>query len=389
MVLLAIAAGLLIGLSLGALGGGGSILTVPALVYLLGQSPHQATTASLIVVGIAAIVGAITHARAGRARLRTGAIFGALGVAGSYAGSRASAAVPANLLLAGFGVLMLTVAATMILRRRAPGRPGTGSHSRSGARHVIVITAAATGVGLVTGFFGVGGGFVVVPALVLALGFDMPTAAGTSLVVIAVDSAAALAARAGHAVFSLDWALVAAFIGAAVLGTLAGTRLAGRVNPQRLSAAFTLLIVVVAGYTLARSLPGIVQGPVIRPTSAARDRAATRCRFPVPAASGQFEPGAEVLGSPAGDVGEPVGTDQAVPPFHRRRVPQGQPFDGQCWRAGTQAKQVALLAGRQDRAQPLPSGVGPDTAAHVQFPVQGGAGEVDLQQRPGQGSRKP
>lgn len=254
MLPLAITTGLLIGLSLGALGGGGSILTVPALVYLLGQSPHQATTASLLVVGTAAITGAITHARAGRARVKTGAIFGLLGVAGSYAGSLASAAVPANVLLAGFGVLMLTVAATMIGRRRIPSLSRPPGHPRQGARRAAVVAATATGVGVVTGFFGVGGGFVVVPALVLVLGFDMPAAAGTSLIVIAVDSAAALAARAGHALFALDWALVATFTGAAVIGTLAGTRLTGRISPQRLSAAFTVLIIAVAGYTLAHSL---------------------------------------------------------------------------------------------------------------------------------------
>jgi uncharacterized membrane protein YfcA len=130
---LAIAAGLLIGLSLGALGGGGSILAVPALVYLLGQSAHQATTASLLVVGVAAVVGAITHARAGRVRLSEGAVFGGLGIAGSYAGSRASAGVPANVLLAGFGVLMLAVAGAMIARRRAPARAGrAGAGQASG-----------------------------------------------------------------------------------------------------------------------------------------------------------------------------------------------------------------------------------------------------------------
>src|SRR6266566_9088456 len=119
MMLLAIGVGLLIGLSLGALGGGGSILTIPALVYLLGQSPHQATAASLLVVGLAAVVGAIAHARAGRVRLKEGAVFGTLGIAGSFLGSRASAAVPAEVLLAGVGVLMLAVAAAMITRRRA------------------------------------------------------------------------------------------------------------------------------------------------------------------------------------------------------------------------------------------------------------------------------
>jgi uncharacterized membrane protein YfcA len=262
---LAIAAGLLIGLSLGALGGGGSILAVPALVYLLGQSPHQATTASLLVVGIAAAVGAIMHARAGRIRLREGAVFGGLGMAGSYAGSRASAAVPANVLLAGFGVLMLAVAGAMIARRRAPARAaqaGAGHRNAIGAgmrggRHSMLVAGAATGVGLITGFFGVGGGFVIVPALVLILGFDMPTAAGTSLVVIAIDSAAALAARAGHSGLALDWALIGAFTVAAVAGALAGGGLAGRASPQRLGSAFTLLIVIVAGYTLARSLPGL------------------------------------------------------------------------------------------------------------------------------------
>lgn len=140
--MLAVAAGLLIGASLGALGGGGSILTVPALVYLLGQSAHRATTASLMVVGTAAAVGALVHARAGRVRLRAGAAFGVLGIAGSYAGSRASAAVPANMLLAGFGLLMLAVAVAvmMILRRRSrpaglraprlPGAHATRSWSR-------------------------------------------------------------------------------------------------------------------------------------------------------------------------------------------------------------------------------------------------------------------
>jgi uncharacterized membrane protein YfcA len=257
VTLIAVVAGLLIGASLGALGGGGSILTVPALVYLLGQSAHRATTASLMVVGAAAIVGAVTHARCGRVRLKTGAMFGVLGITGSYAGSLASAAVPANVLLAGFGALMLTVAAVMVLRRgHGRAQPGHAAVS-TGTRHTILVASAATGVGLITGFFGVGGGFVVVPALVLVLGFDMATAAGTSLVVIAVNSAAALAARAGHGSLTLDWPLIGAFAAGAVIGALAGGSLAGRASPQRLSAAFTVLVILVAGYTLVRSLPGL------------------------------------------------------------------------------------------------------------------------------------
>lgn len=210
-----------------------------------------------MVVGAAATVGAAAHARSGRVRLKTGATFGLLGIAGSYAGSLASAAVPANVLLAGFGLLMLTVAAVMILRRRGRAHSGRAAVS-TGTRHTIMVAAAATGVGLITGFFGVGGGFVVVPALVLVLGFDMLTAAGTSLVVIAVNSAAALAARAGHGSLTLDWPLIGTFAAAAVAGALAGGSLAGRASPQRLSAAFTVLVILVAGYTLARSLPGLV-----------------------------------------------------------------------------------------------------------------------------------
>jgi len=103
----------------------------------------------------------------------------------------------------------------------------------------------------------VGGGFVVVPALVLVLGFDMPAAAGTSLVVIAINSAVALASRAGSGGFALDWPVIGAFALAAITGVLAGGQVSGTVSPRRLAAAFTILIVVVAGYTIARSVPGM------------------------------------------------------------------------------------------------------------------------------------
>jgi uncharacterized protein len=132
-------------------------------------------------------------------------------------------------------------------------RPGTTAAVRQGLR----IISAATGVGLLTGFFGVGGGFVIVPALVLALGFDMPAAVGTSLLVIAINSATALAARLGSHT-SLDWPLLGVFTVAALAGALAGNRVASRVDASRLTAAFTVLLVAVAAYSLARSLPRLV-----------------------------------------------------------------------------------------------------------------------------------
>ena len=278
MIAVAVPIGLLIGLSLGALGGGGSILTVPALVYLLHQSPHAATTGSLLVVGISALAGTAAHLRAGRVRLGAGAVFGLLGVAGSYAGTRLSARVDPHVLLTAFAGLVLVAAAAMA--RRQAGSPseekpavgpdgggGSGAVALLGDRvrtrarldvtGVAKLVGAATGVGLLTGFFGVGGGFVIVPALVLALGFQMPTAVGTSLLVIAINSATALAARLGSHVH-LDWPLLAAFTAAAIAGSLVGNRVASRVEPARLTRAFIVLLVLVAVYTAARSLPHLL-----------------------------------------------------------------------------------------------------------------------------------
>lgn len=311
--IIAIPAGLLIGLSLGALGGGGSILTVPALVYLLHQQPHAATTGSLLIVGITALAGMAVHWRAGRVRVVQGITFGVLGVAGSYAGTRLSASISPSLLLTLFAVLMVAAAVAMLRRRRrsaCDAIPGTAAMATGGAlpasgqdgpddpdgmtasggrtravtldrpapatsvrrpadvagecrssvptaRRALRVAAAATGVGLLTGFFGVGGGFVIVPALVLALGFGMPAAVGTSLLIISVNSAAALAARLGEGVH-LDWPLLGVFTLAALAGTLAGNRVASRVSPSRLTAAFTALLIAVAAYTLSRSLPALL-----------------------------------------------------------------------------------------------------------------------------------
>lgn len=289
-VLLAVPIGILIGLSLGALGGGGSILTVPALVYLLGVNPHSATTASLIIVGFTSLVGMAAHLRAGRVQVRPGIIFGVLGAGGAYTGSLLSSSIDPGVLLAAFSVLMAGVAVMMVHRRResarrgaqaptaaipqaipaaVPGRQGGGVAVRHAPPLVSVraqqrpavppvrVVIAATAVGLVTGFFGVGGGFVVVPALVLALGFDMPTAVGTSLLVIAINSAVALLPRLGSHHASIGIPLLLTFTAAAIAGTLAGTRIASKVRPDRLTGAFAVLIIAVAVYTAARSVPSV------------------------------------------------------------------------------------------------------------------------------------
>jgi uncharacterized membrane protein YfcA len=259
MWLLAVPTGLLVGLSLGTLGAGGSILTVPVLVYLLGQDPHDATTISLLVVGVAALAGAAAHHRAGRLRLGTGVVFGLLGAAGSYLGSEANAAVNPHVLLVGFAALMVAAAVAMVVRQQhgpaAPTGPAGGTATLVDRKIAVRTVGAATVVGLLTGFFGVGGGFVVVPALVLALGLDTATAVGTSLIVIAINSGLALATRLTVQPMAVDWLLLSTFGGAAVVGVLAGNLVGARLDQRRLTLAFAGLLVLVAGYTAVTSLP--------------------------------------------------------------------------------------------------------------------------------------
>lgn len=241
--------GAVIGISLGALGGGGSILTVPALVYVLGESARSATTASLVIVGVTSVVGAIGHARAGHVRWRAGLTFGLVGVAASYAGTALNHHVDSNVLLLAFAGLMLVAAAAML--RRAPDAEPAAEVAAGSVGTAVKVIAAGLAVGFLTGFLGVGGGFVIVPALVMALGFPMPVAVGTSLLVIALNCAAALGARAGQG--SFDWAVIIPFTAAAVVASLAGGFIAERVNARTLTRAFAALLVVVAVYTAVRS----------------------------------------------------------------------------------------------------------------------------------------
>lgn len=259
--------GLLVGLTLGAVGGGGSVLTVPALVHLLGQEPHEATTGSLVIVGITSLIALVPHARRGDVRFGHGLAFGLVGIGGSVAGSAASATVQPEVLLSAFSVLILVVAAVMLRRSlRCDGDPDDADDATVPVftlrpfscawRRLGKVVLAATAVGLLTGFFGVGGGFAVVPALVLALAFPMSVAVGTSLLVIAVNSGTALLARVAAAP-DLDWKVVAGFTAAAVVGSLVGGRIAARARSQHLVRAFVALLVVVALYTAATNVPAL------------------------------------------------------------------------------------------------------------------------------------
>ena len=262
--LLASPLGFLVGLSLGALGGGGSILAVPALVYAAGQSPREATASSLLLVGAAALVGLRPHLQNGRVRVGTGLAFGAAGVPGSLLGSAVNHRMDPDLLLVGFAGLVLVAAwrmltgcptCTQVGESRVLQDAGQiGTVARVEAGRVVAVLAAGSVIGFMTGLFGVGGGFLVVPALTLLLRLNMPTAIGTSLLVIAINSAAGLAARVSTA--SIEWSVTLPFTVAAIAGVLTGGHLATRIDAGRSLRWFAALLVAVAIYTGVDGLTG-------------------------------------------------------------------------------------------------------------------------------------
>jgi uncharacterized membrane protein YfcA len=241
----------LIGFSLGALGAGGSILTVPILVYAMGVPVQGATGTSLAIVGLNSALGAVDYLRRGRSLPKTGIAFGVSGVLGAFAGVWLNHQVRGELILVLFSLLMLAAAFSM-LRRKPSGASVTSFDERylpSGWARLVLV---GLGVGFLTGFFGVGGGFLIVPALVVLMGLPMHLAVGTSLLVIALN---ALWGILGNLRFgTLDWTLTLLFAVGGVVGVLAGGKLAGRLPDHSLRVAFALLIVGVAVYTFSRSV---------------------------------------------------------------------------------------------------------------------------------------
>lgn len=246
MLAVTLALAVLIGVALGLLGGGGSILTVPVLVYAAGMGAKEAIAASLLVVGVTSAVAAVSHARAGRVRWRTGLIFGVAGMTGAYGGGRLAEFVPGTVLLVGFGLMMLATAAAMIR-----GRRGTEPAERQFP--VLKVMLEGVVVGLVTGLVGAGGGFLIVPALVLLGGLPMSVAVGTSLIVISMKSFAGLAGYLASV--QIDWGLAGAVTAAAVVGSLLGGSLVGRIPPQTLRKSFGWFVLVMAIFVLGQQVP--------------------------------------------------------------------------------------------------------------------------------------
>lgn len=238
-----------IGLSLGLLGGGGSILTVPLLTYVAGMDPKEAIAASLFVVGATSVVSTLTHARMGNVQWRTGLIFGVASMVGAFLGGLLGGQIPGVILMLAFAVMMIATAVAMLRGRKK--REGEGPKKLPLGK--ILIEGLV--VGLVTGLVGAGGGFLVVPALALLGGLSMPVAVGTSLLVISMKSFAGLAGYL--TTVTLNWPLVLAVTGVALVGALIGARLTKVVPEKALRKGFGVFVLVMGFFVLFQELPGL------------------------------------------------------------------------------------------------------------------------------------
>ena len=251
MLILGYALAALIGLSLGLMGGGGSILTVPIFVYVLSYDPKLAIAMSLPVVGVTSLVGAIGHWRAGNVDLRTAALFGVFAMIAAYAGARLAAFLTGAIQLSLLALIMLAAAISMFLnaRRATPARAITKSEERPASLRLLLVVAVC--VGVVTGVVGVGGGFLIVPALVLLGRISMKQAIGTSLLVIAMNCASGFVGYIGRV--DIPWAFVLGFTAIAVLGILAGTYLVRYVSQGVLKQAFSVFLIVMGTFILVQN----------------------------------------------------------------------------------------------------------------------------------------
>lgn len=250
---LALAFGSLIGLALGLFGGGGSILAVPVLVYVTRLSPAAAVSASLAIVGVTSLVAAYARRCRGCLHGRVAMLFGGAGIVTAFASAHLTRLVSGRVLMLAFAALMIAVGAWMLFGRRAVERGDVEARPR-----YLSAGLAGAAVGAVTGFLGVGGGFLVVPALIAFAGLGMRAAIATSLLVIAINSAAGFVGHLGDV--SIDWGLVVALTLAAVAGALAGERVALRLSVERLRRGFALFVIAIGLAVVVSSGAGANMG---------------------------------------------------------------------------------------------------------------------------------
>ena len=252
MTIFGVALALVVGLVLGLLGGGGSILAVPIFLYVFHVEPKPAIAMSLVVVGMSALVGFLTHWRQGTVNVRIAGMFGALAMVGAFAGARVARHVPATLQLSLFAVFAFA-AAMLMLRDSLKQPPAAGSAEvEHRPRFTPMLAIQAVGVGVLTALIGAGGGFIIVPALVLMGDVPVKAAVGSSLLIIAMNATSGVAGYLGQVVF--DWRLLGWFTGIAAIGAITGTRFMRRLPAARIKQAFAIMILVLGTYLVIRRL---------------------------------------------------------------------------------------------------------------------------------------
>ena len=245
----------LIGLSLGLIGGGGSIITVPVLVYVLGVEAHEAVGMSLAVVGGTSLVGSFLHRRRGNLQLKTGLTFGVSGILGAFAGSPLTKLLSPPALLMTFALLMLFIGVLMLRRKPRTETDSLDSHEKPSVWKALL---AGFGVGVLTGFLGVGGGFLIVPALVMFGGLSMKESVGTSLFVIFLNCVAGFIGHASQNHF--DWKLTGMVTALAITGTIGGTLLSHKLAAAKLQKGFAFFVLVVAAFLMAKNYTSFFGG---------------------------------------------------------------------------------------------------------------------------------
>lgn len=257
-ILAALAAGLAVGLVLGLVGGGGSILAVPLLVYGVGVvSPHAAIGTGAVAVALNAAAGLAGHARAGNVKWPCALVFAGAGIVGAALGAEAGKALDGERLLALFGGLMIAVGASMLRPRRVAADAGVRLTRKSAPRLLPRLLLFGLGVGLLAGFFGIGGGFLIVPGLIAATAMPIGVAIGTSLVVV---TALGATTAASYAISGLvDWRLVALLVAGGVVGSMMGRRASQRLAGRKrvLDMGFAVLVIGVGGLVVWKAIAAI------------------------------------------------------------------------------------------------------------------------------------
>ncbi len=252
---LSVVSGSLVGFVLGLVGGGGSIIAVPLLLYVVGiGSPHLAIGTSAMAVSLSALFNLVNHARKGMVKWPCALTFSAAGIVGAWGGSSLAMLVPGSQLLALFGIIMVIVGIVMALRKDAEGNPDIHLNFSTAQQLLPLLLMIGLSVGALSGFFGIGGGFLIVPGLMLATGMPIAYAIGTSLVAVTIFGATT---AANYALSGLvDWRIAAYFIGGGFIGGLVGSLLGHRLGQKKsmLAILFATLVVVIGIYIASKGL---------------------------------------------------------------------------------------------------------------------------------------